>query len=247
MKNALLAATMLSSIALFATPGFAQDAGVDGGVDVDISGPDVDVGVDGDVDADADVDMDADADMDGDAGADGDADADADAEMDAEAMVNQTVVTNDGVEVGTVVEVFTDAEGEAVFVVDLDDEFGEGRITVRASNVSEDDEGQVQIQRSAEQIRATMNAEVEARAGSDICLFDGPDYTGDSVCVGVPANFPQMPAGWDNRVTSVEITGDFSITLCTDPNYFGTCQTFLNSTPMLEADLNDATSSMRTR
>jgi len=301
MRNAMLAATMLSSVALLAGPSYAQIGG-EGGADIDISddgvdvdadvGGDADVDVDadvdeegnvdvdadgdadGDVDGDADVDADADADGEGDAHADmdGEADADADAdanfgldadgnvdtitfetegggetEVDADAVVGQTVTTEDGDELGTVSEVFVNSDGEVVLAIDVTSEFGDGRVTVRAANVQQNEDGQTVVQQSSDDIRSRIDAENEARAGSGICLFDGPQFTGESFCVGAAANMPQMPEGFDNRISSVELMTENSIVLCTDANYAGTCETFEESIGQLDPNLNDAISSFRTR
>ena len=79
-----------------------------------------------------------------------------------------------------------------------------------------------------------------------ICLFEGRNYTGDSLC---------YPSGTyvhdllllrlDNRYSSVQIEGNVSVTLCRDRDFASYCERINDSEPRLHGFLDNNVSSVR--
>jgi hypothetical protein len=81
--------------------------------------------------------------------------------------------------------------------------------------------------------------------GGTICLYEGRDYTGPSLC---------RSSGWaardlllyhvDNRYSSVRVTGG-SVTLCRDAYFHSYCQLITEDMPRLPRFLDNSVSSIR--
>lgn len=86
-------------------------------------------------------------------------DANATTMVTLDSFIGQSVHTNDGVMIGVVGEVMTDAEGNAVLLVDVDDSWNANiqRIAVYASSTLQAD-GQVWIDTTDEDLRASVEA-----------------------------------------------------------------------------------------
>lgn len=75
------------------------------------------------------------------------------------------------------------------------------------------------------------------------CFYDLPNYAGASACVDAGTHVPNLPGVWNNRITSLQVEGGASVTLCQNPAYGGFCNTFGADVPMLGGPLNNQTSS----
>ena len=172
MKRTLFAATLLTSAALIALPAQALEVtvGGEGEVDVTISaGANVDATVE--MGAAAGAGSDAEAAGGGEITADGmltlRGDGDTEATVAVDTLIGQAVYTSDGVEFGTVAEVAADAEGKAVFTVDVVEGWIEGiaSVAIYATAVVQAD-GQLQVEATEEELRASIAAGLAAEAGA---------------------------------------------------------------------------------
>lgn len=88
-------------------------------------------------------------------------------------------------------------------------------------------------------------AEDQPAAAAEVCFFADVRFGGESFCVTSGQSLGQMPDGWNDRVSSIRITGNATVTVCADAGFAGACQAFSATTPQLPGDLNDAISSVR--
>lgn len=76
-----------------------------------------------------------------------------------------------------------------------------------------------------------------------VCVYDLPDFGGESICVNAGRSDASITGPWNNRVSSLQTFGDASIRLCRRANYGGVCTTFLSDRARLGAALNNNASS----
>jgi len=77
-----------------------------------------------------------------------------------------------------------------------------------------------------------------------VCLFDGPNYTGQHLCFGT-GTFTLPPAA-QNRATSVRLFGGGKVRLCKNPTYcIGPANNVTSNKPVLAPLWNNQTSSIR--
>jgi hypothetical protein len=76
-----------------------------------------------------------------------------------------------------------------------------------------------------------------------VCVYDLPNYGGAHVCVNAGMSAAEIPAAWDNRVSSLRVHGGASIRLCRHVNYGGTCNIFNADKSVLGSALNNHASS----
>ena len=79
-----------------------------------------------------------------------------------------------------------------------------------------------------------------------VCIYDGPNFTGTQLCGPAGSSSSNIVGFWNNRVTSIKVSGGAKIKLCQDPNYLGFCNTFSANVPMLGFPLNNKASSYQT-
>jgi hypothetical protein len=79
----------------------------------------------------------------------------------------------------------------------------------------------------------------------EVCFYDGPNYTGSSLCLTSGINYPDMAAvGADNWISSVRVTGEASATICRDADYRNYCILVVQDHPRLNRILDNAVSSI---
>lgn len=79
-----------------------------------------------------------------------------------------------------------------------------------------------------------------------ICLYEGRNYTGDSLCYGSGAYVHDLLLfGRDNRYSSVSVEGNVSVTLCRDRDFASYCERISASEPKLHGFLDNNVSSLR--
>ena len=81
-------------------------------------------------------------------------------------------------------------------------------------------------------------------AANRVCFFDGANYTGAQFCrpVGV---YNSMPAGFNNKVSSVRLHGSAKVRICEFTGMRPFCRTMGSSDNQLGSMLNNRTSSFR--
>lgn len=75
------------------------------------------------------------------------------------------------------------------------------------------------------------------------CVWDGPNYTGASVCVNAGMSDSSINPAWNDRVTSLRVYNGATIKLCQNPNYLGFCNTYSSDVPHLGPAMNNKASS----
>lgn len=79
-----------------------------------------------------------------------------------------------------------------------------------------------------------------------VCIYDGPNYSGTELCGPAGSSSSNILGFWNNRITSVKVSGGAKIKLCQNPNYLGFCNTFSSNVPQLGFPLNNKASSYQT-
>ena len=79
-----------------------------------------------------------------------------------------------------------------------------------------------------------------------VCIYDGPNYSGAELCGPAGSSSSNILGFWNNRITSLKVTGGAKIKLCQNPNYLGFCNTFNSNVPHLGFPLNNKASSYQT-
>jgi hypothetical protein len=77
-----------------------------------------------------------------------------------------------------------------------------------------------------------------------VCFFDGANYTGTRFC-RQPGVYNTMPAGFNNKISSVRLHGNARVRICDLPNMGPFCRTMTASDPNLGGMLNNQVSSFR--
>lgn len=79
-----------------------------------------------------------------------------------------------------------------------------------------------------------------------VCFYEGRNYTGTSFCAGSGQVFSDLAAyGWDNRFSSVEVTGGVSAAACRERDFKSYCERIIESQPVLNQYLVRNLSSVR--
>lgn len=76
-----------------------------------------------------------------------------------------------------------------------------------------------------------------------VCFYDLPDFAGASVCAAPGASDASVAAAWNDRVSSLKVSGGASVRLCRNINYGGLCNIFRDDISVLGAGLNNQASS----
>ncbi len=79
-----------------------------------------------------------------------------------------------------------------------------------------------------------------------VCVYQFNNYGGAHLCGPVGSSQSNLIGFWNNRISSIKVSGGAHIKLCQDPNYLGFCNTFANNVPILGLPLNGKASSYQT-
>ncbi|MFZ2099148.1 MAG: peptidase inhibitor family I36 protein [Oricola sp.] len=79
-----------------------------------------------------------------------------------------------------------------------------------------------------------------------VCVYDGANYQGASVCANAGVSAPAIPPIWNDKITSIKVFGGARIRLCQNPGFGGFCNIFSANTPTLGGPLNNNASSYQT-
>lgn len=74
------------------------------------------------------------------------------------------------------------------------------------------------------------------------CLYTGSSFDGSDLCVGIGIR-NALNATFNNKISSIELTGGAKAKLCDGPNLTGTCKTITVDTAPLQPSINNKTSS----
>lgn len=91
-----------------------------------------------------------------------------------------------------------------------------------------------------------INPDYRSGGPGTVCLFEGTNYTGMSICAGPGRVFSDLALfNLDNNFSSIQITGDVSAALCRDRFFQSYCERVIESQPVLDQYLNNELSSVR--
>lgn len=79
---------------------------------------------------------------------------------------------------------------------------------------------------------------------SQACFYSGSNYSGNQYCLNAGTDVSFVGPQWNDRISSVRIIGNASVTMCQHTNYGGYCRTTGNDEPALGPWLNDEVSSL---
>ena len=74
------------------------------------------------------------------------------------------------------------------------------------------------------------------------CLYVGNNFDGSDLCVGIGIR-NSLNATFNNKISSIELTGGAKAMLCDGPNLTGTCKNITADTAPLQPSINNKTSS----
>lgn len=64
---------------------------------------------------------------------------------------------------------------------------------------------------------------VSTSVDGKVCFYTGANFTGAHFCASIGTSAPSLPARWNDRIASIEITGPVSAKVCSDRGYSGQC------------------------
>lgn len=79
-------------------------------------------------------------------------------------------------------------------------------------------------------------------AAAEACLYTGNNFNGDDLCVGVGIR-NALNATFNNKISSIELSGGAKAMLCDGPNLTGVCKNITTDTAPLQPSINNKTSS----
>ena len=91
-----------------------------------------------------------------------------------------------------------------------------------------------------------INPDYPQGGPGEICFYEGTHYTGRSFCARSGRVLVDLAlVHWDNRVSSVKVTGNVSAAACRDRDFSSYCERIIASQPVLDRYLRRALSSIR--
>lgn len=79
---------------------------------------------------------------------------------------------------------------------------------------------------------------------AEVCFYDKANFSGASFCLEPGELQNKLSSKWNDRISSLEVTGDISVDLCSDQGLYGICGTFTSDSKSLPAKLNNKVSSI---
>ncbi len=77
----------------------------------------------------------------------------------------------------------------------------------------------------------------------EVCFFKSKNYAGASLCVEVGDSDDSLPGSWDNSISSIRITGEAEVVVCTGDDLTGVCASISSSKKSLPSQLDNKISS----
>lgn len=78
-----------------------------------------------------------------------------------------------------------------------------------------------------------------------VCFYKGSNFAGSSFCVSPGSSDNKLPNNWNNKISSIELSGGASVKVCRKINYTGVCKTYGSSKPTLKFLLNNKITSFK--
>lgn len=78
---------------------------------------------------------------------------------------------------------------------------------------------------------------------AEVCFYDKVNFGGQSFCVEGEDTNKKLTSYWNDRISSIEITGDLTVDLCSEKNLYGACGTFSSSRSSIPGGLNNKATS----
>lgn len=78
-----------------------------------------------------------------------------------------------------------------------------------------------------------------------VCFFEDADFAGEALCTGPEGHSNSLGAAWNDRISSIELAGQFEVTVCTDPDFQGSCLEVRTSAANLTSEFDNAISSWK--
>ncbi|MCF6327739.1 MAG: SH3 domain-containing protein [Devosiaceae bacterium] len=76
------------------------------------------------------------------------------------------------------------------------------------------------------------------------CFYDGANFGGQSTCINSGRSFERLGPRWNDKISSMQVFPNATVTLCQDANYRGNCATFNRNNPNLGPQFNNQASSI---
>lgn len=77
----------------------------------------------------------------------------------------------------------------------------------------------------------------------EVCFYTNSNFRGRSFCVEPGDASNRLSSNWNDNISSIEVSGDAEVEVCTDRNMRGTCATLDRDASRLSSRLNDRISS----
>lgn len=91
-----------------------------------------------------------------------------------------------------------------------------------------------------------VNPDYAQGGPGQICFYEGTHFTGRSFCASTGRVLIDLAlVHWDNRASSVKVTGNVSAAACRDRDFSSYCERIVASQPVLDPFLRRALSSIR--
>ncbi|MFT6658488.1 SH3 domain-containing protein [Maritalea sp.] len=78
-----------------------------------------------------------------------------------------------------------------------------------------------------------------------ICFFSKPYFEGKKACVDAGSKSRLLSPKWNDRISSIKVIGDATVTVCKHKNFNGRCRTIDSNVPRLGKRLNNEISSFK--
>lgn len=86
--------------------------------------------------------------------------------------------------------------------------------------------------------------EEEPEEIAEVCFYDKSNFGGASFCLEPGDVQEKLSSKWNDRISSVTVTGDISVDLCSDAGLYGVCTTLSSDVKSLPAKLNNKVSAI---
>lgn len=78
---------------------------------------------------------------------------------------------------------------------------------------------------------------------AEVCFYDKTNFGGRSFCIEGEDTVDRLTGYWNDRISSIEITGELTVDLCSEKNLYGACGTFSSSKSSIPSGLNNKATS----
>lgn len=79
---------------------------------------------------------------------------------------------------------------------------------------------------------------------NQVCFYDRANFQGEGFCAPDGYAIDELPDGWNDRISSIQIPRGHSVEVCRNAEFAGTCQSFDRDVKRLPSRLNDRVTSL---